>query len=354
VPGDRSQGYAEKRLGRPFHHSVLAIASFCKSRIGWHGITVTLSLSIIAVALVVLYRELDGIDINHVRAAFLAIRPQRVALAACCVAAAYFTLTFYDLFALRTLRHDAIPYRVAALAAFTSYSVGHNVGVTAITGGALRYHIYWRHGLGVVDVAKICFLAALTFWLGNAAALGLGVMVEPHAAAAIDKLSPAANRVIAGAVLVALAGYLVWVSRAPRLIGLGKLEVSLPGGPSTILQMVIGFVDLTCCALAMYALLPESTAVDFLPLAVVFVSATLLGFASHAPGGLGVFDAAMLVGLSQFDRGELLAGLLCFRLLYYIVPFAVSLLILAGREIAIGIALRDRRRRRLLTMPHIR
>ena len=56
-------------------------------------------------------------------------------------------------------------------------------------------------------------------------------------------------------------------------------------------------------------------------MAVIFISATLLGFASHSPGGLGVFDAAMLVALWQYDREELLAGLLLFRLLYYLTPF---------------------------------
>jgi glycosyltransferase 2 family protein len=70
-------------------------------------------------------------------------------------------------------------------------------------------------------------------------------------------------------------------------------------------------------------------------LAVIFVSATLLGFASHAPGGIGVFDAAMLVGLWQFDREELLAGLLLFRLLYYVTPFAISLAILGVRELTL-------------------
>jgi glycosyltransferase 2 family protein len=63
----------------------------------------------------------------------------------------------------------------------------------------------------------------------------------------------------------------------------------------------------------------------------------LLGFASHAPGGIGVFDAAMLVALWQFDKPQLLAGLLLFRLLYYVVPFAISLLILGGRELLLGL-----------------
>jgi hypothetical protein len=69
---------------------------------------------------------------------------------------------------------------------------------------------------------------------------------------------------------------------------------------------------------------------------VVFVSATLLGFASHAPGGLGVFDAAMLVALWQFEKEDIVAGLLLFRLLYYITPFIVALGILGAREIVLN------------------
>jgi uncharacterized membrane protein YbhN (UPF0104 family) len=83
----------------------------------------------------------------------------------------------------------------------------------------------------------------------------------------------------------------------------------------------------------MYMLLPGEPNIDFVTIAVVFVSATLLGFASHAPGGLGVFDAAMLVALWQFDKESVLAGLLLFRLLYYIVPFVIALSILGLREI---------------------
>ena len=87
----------------------------------------------------------------------------------------------------------------------------------------------------------------------------------------------------------------------------------------------------------MYMLVPDEPNIGFVMVAVIFVSATLLGFASAAPGGLGVFDAAMLVALWQFDKEELLAGLLLFRLLYYVIPFALSLLILGIRELVIAI-----------------
>jgi glycosyltransferase 2 family protein len=226
-----------------------------------------------------------------------------------------------------------VPYRAAALGSFTSYAVGHNVGASVFSGGAVRYRIYSAWGLSVIEVTKICFVAGLTFWLGNAAMLGLGVLYAPQQASDIDQLPLALNRMLAILILALLAAYIAWVWVKPRVIGREGWKVSLPGGPLTLVQIVIGILDLSFCALAMYMLVPDEPHLGFIPVAVIFVAATLLGFASHAPGGLGVFDATMMVALWQFDKEDLLAGLLLFRLLYYIIPFALSLLILGTREV---------------------
>jgi uncharacterized membrane protein YbhN (UPF0104 family) len=151
-------------------------------------------------------------------------------------------------------------------------------------------------------------------------------------------LPPWINRVIALLALGGLAAYVAWVWVKPRVIGRADWVVTLPGGPLTLMQIAIGIVDLSFCALAMWVLLPDDPHIDFIKLAVVFVSATLLGFASSSPGGLGVFDAAMLVALIEFDKEPLVAGLLLFRLLYYVIPFALSLVILGIRELWLGVA----------------
>jgi uncharacterized membrane protein YbhN (UPF0104 family) len=121
------------------------------------------------------------------------------------------------------------------------------------------------------------------------------------------------------------------------VVGRDGWQVRLPDGPLTLLQIGIGIVDLSFCALAMYMLVPDEPNIGFITLAVIFVSATLLGFASHAPGGIGVFDAAMMVALWQFDKEDLLAGLLLFRLLYYIVPFGLALMVLGTRELLLAL-----------------
>src|SRR6266436_3288139 len=179
--------------------------SFAKSfdeKIGWGRVGVLLSVAIIAVAAVALYHTLRDINFDEIVDAIAAVEKHDVARAALSVAGGYFTLTFYDLFALRTIGRADVPYRVAALAGFTSYSVGHNVGASVLTGGAVRYRIYSTWGLDAIAVAKICFVAGLTFWLGNATVLGLGIAYTPQAASAIDQLPAWVNR---GAAILTLA-----------------------------------------------------------------------------------------------------------------------------------------------------
>ena len=315
--------------------------SFLRQKQILHKLGVVVSVTVIGIACYVLYHMLRGIDTDEVIEAIKGTEPRQIVLAALFVTAGYFTLTFYDWFAVRAIGRTDVPYRVNALAAFTSYSIGHNVGASVFTGGAVRYRIYSAWGLNAIDVAKICFLAGLTFWLGNAAVLGLGIAYHPEAAASIDQLPVWLNRRAGDSrILAGLAAYVVWVWVRPRGVGRGPWTVTLPGGPLTLLQIAIGIVDLSFCALAMYVLVPDEPNLGFVVVAVIFVSATLLGFASHSPGGLGVFDAAMLVGLWQMDREELLAGMLLFRLLYYIVPFVISVILLTLREVILGARLK--------------
>jgi glycosyltransferase 2 family protein len=317
-----------------------AFGRFFQQKIGLHRLGVALSILIIAVAAVVLYRKLQNINVSKVLTAMATVEYRDVAISALFVALGYFTLTFYDLFALRTIGRKDVPYRVAALAGFTSYSVGHNVGASVFTGGAVRYRIYSGWGLDAIEVAKICFIAGLTFWLGNITVLGFGFAYHPEAASAIDQLPFWMNRVLGLAALAILVGYIAWVWKTPRIIGRQNWQVQLPNGPLTLLQILIGIIDLSFCALAMYVLVPTDPHIVFIDVAVIFITATLLGFASHSPGGLGVFDAAMLIALWQYDAEDLLAGLLIFRLLYYILPFTLALATLGIRELVLHMAAR--------------
>jgi hypothetical protein len=310
-----------------------------KRYVGWKRLGIVASLLIIAFAISSLVKTLEGIDGATILVALTAKSTSQIALAALCVIGAFCTLTFYDFFALRTIGKLHVPYRIAALSAFTSYTIGHNLGATVFTGGAIRFRIYSDYGLSAIDVAKICFISGLTFWLGNTFVLGIGMVWHPAAASSMDMLPDWVNRAIGFAGLAGIAAYFVWIGtgKKRRQLGQNGWKVVLPSAPLTLLQVVIGVVDLGFCALAMYLLMPATPEIDFVSLAVVFILATLLGFASHAPGSLGVFDAAMLVALPMFAREELVATLVIFRILYFVIPFAISITILGTREIWLSV-----------------
>jgi uncharacterized membrane protein YbhN (UPF0104 family) len=317
--------------------------------IGWKRLGVAASLLIIAFAITTLIRTLKGVDAGVILTALTEIRPGHIALAALCVIGAFCTLTFYDFFALRTIGKKHVPYRIAALSSFASYTIGHNIGATVFTGGAIRFRIYSDYGLSAIDVAKICFLSGLTFWLGNTFVLGIGMAWHPWAASAMDQLPAAINRLIALGCIAAIVAYLVWLTVGDnrRELGQNGWKVVLPSARLTLVQILIGVVDLGFCAMAMYLLMPAQPDIDFISLAVVFILATLLGFASHAPGSIGVFDAAMLVALPQFGREQLLATLVVFRILYFVIPFATAISIMGARELWLNVVVPWQERRRL-------
>jgi uncharacterized membrane protein YbhN (UPF0104 family) len=296
------------------------------------GVGVVVSIAIAAIAVFALTHALKNIDYDEVFAVVRRTNAGLIALALMLVAISYGSLTLYDLMALRTIGRRDIPYRIAALASFTSYPIAHGIGAVALVSPVIRYRIYSYHGLGAIDVANICFLTGLTFWLGNLTALGLSLFYESGAISLMDYLPPQVNRWLAAALLFGIVTFLVWSWLSPRNIGTRRWPVRLPSGPMVLLQIAIGIVDLGAAALAMYVLIPAGVNIGILRLTAVFIAATLLGFASHTPAGIGVFDAAILIGLGGEDREPLIAALLMFRFLYHFLPFVMALGLFGGVE----------------------
>jgi uncharacterized membrane protein YbhN (UPF0104 family) len=308
-----------------------------RRRLSWDFVGSVIGVAVVAAACVALVHLLRDVDVGKVGTALSATPLSAVLLAVVLIAGSYVTLTFYDFFALRTIGQTHIPYRVAALTGLLSYTIGHNLGATVVTAGAVRFRIYKAWGLSLIDVAKIAFITGLTFWLGNAVVLGTGIAYAPDVAAALNRLPDWLNRGIALAALAVIAGYLVWLLPRPRAIGRSGWQLKLPSARLTLVQIGIGIADLCLAGLAMYLLIAVHAPVQAVTAVIAYVLAALLGFASHSPGGLGVFDAAMLIALPQVEKEQLLAALLIFRCLYFLLPFLVAVLILATWELWVSI-----------------
>jgi glycosyltransferase 2 family protein len=283
-------------------------------------------------ALYALTHVLKNVDYHRVFAIVRETDFRVIALALTTVTASYASITLYDWLALHTMGRKDVPYRIAALASFTSYPIAHGIGAVALISPIIRYRIYSGNGLGAIGVANICFITGLTFWLGNMTALGFSLLYEPASISVIDHLSPGTNRLLALALLCGVGAFMIWSWLRPRSIGKSRWLVRLPSGPLVLLQIVVGLLDLTAAAITMYVLLPQGLDIGLFRLMAVFVAATLLGFASHSPAGLGVFDATILIGLGGGDKESLLAALLMFRFLYHLVPLVLALILFGGFE----------------------
>jgi glycosyltransferase 2 family protein len=309
-----------------------AIAQAIHKKFGWSSVAVAFSLLIVAVAAFTLFHVFREIELGRVVGALKAQSLSQLLSSVGFVVAGYLALTCYDVFALRTIGRGEIPYRVAAFASFTSYTIGHNFGAAVFTSGLVRYRIYSAWGLSVREIARIAFITGLTYWLANGLVLGGGALLAPDAASAIDHLPASINRVVGIAALLAIGGYLLWLWPSPRSIGRSDWQIALPNTPSTLVQIAIGSLDLIFVALAMYVLLPAQPAVDLLDLIVIFVAAMLMGVVSHVPGSLGVMEAAMFIGLPQVGKEDLLVSLVTFRVLYFLLPLLFATLLLGVRE----------------------
>src|SRR5215475_2945473 len=167
-----SPSRADAHRPQPMPNVTRVISRAIRQRLDWNRIGIAISLLIVVIVAVTLAQLLSDIEIDKVAAALRSKSIREILIAGVFVAIGYAALSFYDFFALRTIGRDAVPYRVAAFASFTSYTIGHNLGATVFTAGVIRFRIYSAWGLSVIDIVKIAFVTGLTFWLGNAFVLG--------------------------------------------------------------------------------------------------------------------------------------------------------------------------------------
>ena len=298
-----------------------------------NGIRFAVSLAAVGIAGATLHHLLHGIDAAKVVIALRAQPPLHIAISAALVVAGYANLICYDLFALATIGRSKIPLRVVAFASFTSYTIGHSLGAATVTCGLVRFRVYSFWNLNVVDIAKIAFVTGTTFWLGNIVVLGGAIAYRPDALGVFDQLPAAINRLIGFAALFVLGCYLVWLTPKPRTIGRASWRITLPNLRRSLLQTCIGSLDRCLASLSIFMLLPANPGVGFATIVVVFVLATLLGAASHTPGSLGVVEAAILIGLPQYPREDLVATLLTFRVLDFFLPLLLASVLFGLREL---------------------
>ena len=298
-----------------------------------YGATI-FGVALLAGAIWVVQREFRNLSMAQVTQAMSAISYQALWVAGGFTLLAYAVLAIYDKLGSLYAGKPASWAR-SLMASFCGYSLAHNLGFAAVSGAAVRFRFYSAWGYSPVEIAKVIGFTSLTFGLGGMALAGLVLLVEPEVLPWLGTNTP---RWVLQMMAVPLWGIVlayVVLSRFFRTIKLFGHEVELPGLKMALAQTVLATVDVAITAAIFYVLLPPAEGLTFVRFVGIYLAAYALGIFASVPGGLGVFDSAILIGLSPYlGAAEVIGALLVFRLYYYIIPLFIAGALFAGFELS--------------------
>jgi phosphatidylglycerol lysyltransferase len=284
-----------------------------------------------AAALYFIHRDLREVHYKDVTRAVAAIPAAALLRALLFTALSYAALTGYDALGCR-FAGVRIAYPKIALTSFLSYAFSNTVGFGAVSGGLVRYRIYSLFGVGAMESAAIGAFSAITFWAGLFSLGGVVMILEPmpwHGHVAGLGLRPLGFAF--EAVFLAYLGFALGLRGRPLRIG--GWERALPGPGLVGAQGLVSAADWMAAAAAFHALLPPALHVGLPRATAIFMAAQILSLLSNVPGGVGVFEALILLFIPHEGmRGALFGSLLAFRAVYYLAPLALGAGAFAGLE----------------------
>jgi uncharacterized membrane protein YbhN (UPF0104 family) len=319
----------------------------------WAGrLPAILGVVLLVGAIYVVHREFRQLRLRDIGEALHGIPVRALGISFAWTVLSYFVLTFYDRLGTIYAGHK-VAYGRVAFASFCAYALSHNLGFAAVSGAAVRYRLYAHWGLTPIQIAKTVAFCSLTFGLGGMVLGGWILFVEPRSVPFFGQHLPAAAMYGFGALLWAIVLGYVTLSRVLGRFRIAGHEIELPGWRMAVVQVLLATVDVAITATIFYQLLPHADRLTWVIFLGVYVASYTAGLAANLPGGIGVFDTAMLLGLEPYlPAPDIVGAIVVFRLYYYVIPLFLAGTLFAGNELLLrsGALVRREARVRLPAM----
>ncbi len=288
------------------------------------AVTVVATVFVAILALGALAAFAQDVDAAGIGTALASVDPLRLGGALFAAAASFIALTFYDFTAFRALGRP-LPWRTVAPGAAMAFAISQTAGLGPLSGAAVRVRCYGALGVPPREAVKVAAFATLAFTLALPAFIAGAMLVSGEAAARLLSL----DETLASAICL----FVLALAASAVLIGGSRTMANRLPGPFascrlrrlSLIQGAVTAADLAAASTLLWLLLPPGTIswVEFLPL---FALALGLGFLSHAPGGLGVFELTVAAGLQgRAPPDAAAASLLLYRAIYHALPLAIAL-----------------------------
>jgi uncharacterized membrane protein YbhN (UPF0104 family) len=305
-----------------------------------------LGLLLLAAIAFGLHRVLEKVGLAAIFSAFLATPVWDVVHALALLAGSICIMVAYDLPGVFFARRDAgsphLPYPSIGLASFCAYALSHVLGATALTAAAIRLRFYAHWDVPPGGIARIVALSGSSFTLGVLTLLGVLLLSDPASVPLPGSLAPALPRVLGLVLLAVPVSYVLAARKRDAVMLLGK-RIALPGGRIALAQITISCLDICCACAILHAVLPAAPGLTYTHTLSLYLGAFAAGMLSGLPGGVGVFDSVLLLGLSAYlPAAEALGAILLFRVMYFLAPACLAGLCYAAHELWVY-ASRDRK-----------
>ncbi|MDN5785854.1 hypothetical protein [Pseudorhodobacter sp.] len=291
---------------------------------------VAVPILIAMIAIFVLHKLVSQVRWVDVKADLAAASGTTLLKALVCTLFSFAGIACYDALAVRSAAPGKVPIAIAALTGAAGYAISGLLGISYLTGTAVRFRVYSAFDLDLVQFAGVIAISWSGFLAGLLAVLGGLLACNPNGLSTMLPIAPRVAEGVGSLVLFLMAASLVWLATGSRRLKAGAFRISLPDAATGIALTCAGVVDLTGAAATLHVLMPADAVQNLPYFAALFFAAAGLGLISHSPGGLGVFEATIIAGLGAAGRSDVLAALLLYRMIYTILPFLIAVAGLGG------------------------
>lgn len=291
----------------------------------WQWLKRLAKIAFFAAVAYLLFTQARSIEWDKVFSALQQRPLEGLLIAGALAALSHLLYSCFDLFGRQATGHG-LPVPKVMTVNFISYAFNLNFG-SLIGGVAFRYRLYSRLGLDTEVITRVLLMSMITNWLGYLLLAGLSFWLNPIDIPKDWKIDQSALRILGFVLFLAAMAYvaLCAFSRRRSWSVRGK-EITLPPLRVALLQLGVSSVNWMLISGAIYFLLEQKLAYPAV-LAVLLVAA-VAGVITHVPAGLGVLEAVFIALLAgDMSRNDMLAGLLAYRAIYYLLPLVIALLL---------------------------
>lgn len=296
----------------------------------WKPYVLAIAVAVLAAAsFVAVHALVEEVRYDELTAAIRATPIGVLATALFFTLLSYVALMGYDASGLRYVGAK-VPAKIVALTSFSAYALGNTIGLGPLTGGAVRYRVYGAAGVEPGAIARLIVFITIGFGCGVGFVGAVGLLLEGTRVASLVGAPAWLLHGIGALVLAALLGLVGWIATGGS--GLRRLRIEVPSARIAAGQLLFSMLDIAAAAAALWILLPADT-ISYPAFLAVYAVAIAVGIASHVPGGLGVFEAVILLAVGgQAPLEQVTAALILYRVIYYALPLMAATAMLAGFE----------------------